>query len=494
MEFFFCTCTNPSIICNLAVTCPKIVANTDCYVVQGLSTVIAVETGIRNDALVQSVFQTAVQSALQNNAIVPILGSSNVIVVDVSALTDSLEVAPPINLQPQAPAAVAAPIPTPITAPSPTVQLPIAIPVAVPVPINDVAPQGLTFAPYPDILDLPSIDIPTTIITTAPFQNTTTPTMIPTPISVSNRTRIPVTTNAPISSNDGINREQESADKDGLKWWAWLLIVLGGLFLALCGYGAWLNHRDETTGGEQRGAGTSSNSLKKASMKRKSSKSLTRKKGKANVPPETEDDDDDANVVPYEPPNGMDEYIPPPTMTITNSNSNNKSSTDASNKRDEYVVPSIPPIPFFADPSSNVSTPQSPLLVPAFVNNDLNANFANQEGEDEYDDDEDEEEDEDEDDEEVEYERDGYRDEEGEYTDDEDEELEEDEQGEYNQHYHQNHENGEVFEDEESYYEEEGDEDGELDTYGDDTNPMSHQGSGNNDWADQGPPSFGGLY
>ena len=490
----------------LIVPCPKIVTNTDCYVVQGLSTVIG--TGVRDDDYVQATFQFALQSVLQNNAIVPLLASATNVVIDVSGLTDDLEVSTPINIQPQAP--ISSPIPVPIPVPlstNPITDSPLAFPVAVP------APTRLTFAPIPDIVNFPTVNIfDPTISPTAAAPNSEIPSRVPSKIPTTTNgttTTLPVNaTKAPLTNGDDENREQQSKGKEGLKWWAWLLIVFGAITVAFCGYGAYLNQRDGTTNDRGRthqrdaedggGAGasrigmlTSNPKINVQAIKRKNSN----KKGTSKGTRDTEDEDDENDEeVPYEPPMGMDEYVPPPTMTLNNTTNKNSSSdnilTTTPADDNEYAATGLPTMPYFnANAAPNVVTP-------IFVNNALD---------DESDDDEDEDEhivenDDDDDDEEIEYENDGYRDEEVEYTDegdDDEEEVEEQDQRGYENH----HQDGEVFEDEESYYEEEEDEDDEDNTYGEDSYPPrnngQNDGGGNNnhDWGEpSSPPSFGGLY
>ena len=446
------------------VPCPKTVSNTDCYVVQGLSTVIGI--GERDDDYVQSTFQLALQSVLQNNAIVPLLSTTTNVVVDISALTDSLETPPPIILQPQAP--VSAPLPTPPLASPTSATSPVAGPVAV------TAPTRLTFAPIPE-LNPPSITIvdptmsPRAITSASPSR---APVNIPTTLN-STTTSVPVAgTNAPVANTEDAEREQQSNSKDGLKWWAWLLILLGALSVAFCGYSAYSNQRNETTnvgGHDDNGGGTGS----RIGMLTPNPTSNS-KKGNSKGSRDTEDDDDDEEV-PYEPPSGMDQYIPPPTMALMNASINNLNSDNITitspanhnDKNNDYPTHSLPTVPYFASNIAPTST---------FINNALD---------DESDEDEDENTaDIDQDDGEIEYENDGYRDEEVEYTDEGDEEDDVDVD------HHNHHEDGELFDDEESYYEEEEEEDeDEEETFGEESYPSRNTGpGGGNNWAD------GGLY
>jgi hypothetical protein len=435
---------------------------------------------------------------LQNNAIVPLLSSITSIVVDVSALTDTLEIPPPIAIQPQAP--IPAPLPS---IPAVTTNSPGTIPVVVP------APTSLTFAPIPDILDVPSINIfDPTMAPVAMQTNSEIPSRVPSKIPVpTNATASTVPVSVPIANTDDTNREEQSSGRNGLKWWAWLLIVFGIAIIAFCGYGAYLNQQDGTANnhgsnrrGSDDGGGTTTGtsrigmltSTPKINVQTIKSKNSS-KRGTSKASRDTEDEEDDnEEEVPYEPPTGMDQYVPPPSMTLNHTANKNTTSDNiiTANATDEsrFGATGLPSIPYFA---TNVAPDVPP---PAFVNNALDDESDEEEEEENH-----MENDNDDDDEEIEYENDGYREEEVEYTDDEgDDEGEEVE--EHDQRYdNHNHQDGEVFEDEESYYEEEDDEEDEDNTYGEDSYPPHHdrQGGGNNNhnWGEPSTsPSFGGLY
>jgi hypothetical protein len=181
------------------VNCAKIVANTDCYVVQGFSTVIG--SGFSDESM-QSIFKEAVQLAIQENSIVESLNTT--LVVDVSSLTDTLETSPPISVPPQAP------IPS-------TPSSPNAAPVAT-----------ISFAPFPDPVGLPPSFAAPVLLSP---NSSDTPSIAPTLVQRTNKP-----TNPKPSPSNG-DDPSASTDKDsGLDWWSWLLIGGAALAALVCGY------------------------------------------------------------------------------------------------------------------------------------------------------------------------------------------------------------------------------------------------------------------
>lgn len=189
--------------------------------VQGISTVVA--TGFFNLQEIEDAFKVAVQLALQGNAILSQIDTD--IVLDVSALSDSLATLPPI--EPTQPA----PIQTPVASPG------------VPAAPIDVVPSPtiqITFAPVPDLLPTRPISQatspPTVAVGSAPVAAPLSIAPVPvaaSPQSPQSTTDSPVATIEVLPVEPDVPRDDNSSN-GGLEWWGWLCISIGGGIFVLC--------------------------------------------------------------------------------------------------------------------------------------------------------------------------------------------------------------------------------------------------------------------
>ena len=255
---------------------------------QGGTTVIG--TGFSSEAELAKVLQSALQAAVQGNALIQSLNTN--LVVDVTMLDSTTrQTLPPIT---------PAPLASPVVAPAPTNNTPTGggtgifdfpsfrpaptLPTATTSPALD-SPSlvGNTVAPLPTPAQRP-IDVPEPIgrpgdpsptaspnaqvtqpnrpspltfapfAATAPGQPATAPTPFLPPASEPTTGAVPTPeiTSSPVASSSGDNsgNDQQSREggSDSVEWWAWLLTAVGGGMVILCCLSIARRGRGETVG------------------------------------------------------------------------------------------------------------------------------------------------------------------------------------------------------------------------------------------------------
>ena len=266
------------------VTCTKSVPNTSCYVGQGGTTIIG--TGFTSEAQLAVLLQSALQAAVQGNALIQSLNTN--VVVDMTLLDSTTrQTLPPIT---------PAPLASPVVVPMPTVNAPTAgfnFPSFRPAPTAPTPPTspafnfpsfiGGTIAPLPTPaqrpIDVPApidrpgdvppttepVTQPTLAVPTVPSQLTFAP-LVPTtpgqPTQAPAPAAEPTTDNkpapdpinppvdlGPVQSGDDDDKTQQSREGGNkVAWWAWLLTAVGSCVVIFCCFSIARQGRGEAVG------------------------------------------------------------------------------------------------------------------------------------------------------------------------------------------------------------------------------------------------------